>query len=114
MNNTLTIFQLARLSGVNVETIRFYERQDLIPKPPRGSSGFSHYPHQTAESIRFIRVAKGLGYSLPEIQKLLALYSLPDFNNSENAQDLRAAIESMNGKIRAFTKMRDTLVAFNQ
>ncbi len=113
MNNTLTISQLARLAGVNVETIRFYERQGLIPEPPRGSSGFRHYPRQTAESIRFIRVAKGLGYSLPEIQKLLILYSLPDYTNSEIVQDLQAAIDSINGKIRALTKMRDALVSFS-
>lgn len=110
MSKTLTISQLARLAAVNVETIRFYERQGLIQEPPRGSSGFRHYPYEAVEVIRFIRTAKSLGYSLPEIQKLLFLHSVYDEKNLENATALSAALNSINEKIMALTLMRDNLL----
>jgi MerR family copper efflux transcriptional regulator len=69
----LTIGQVARQSNVGVETIRFYERQGLIPPPPRRSSGYRSYTQEVIQRIRFIRRAKELGFTLPEIGELLAL-----------------------------------------
>ena len=109
MAETLTISQLARLAAVNVETIRFYERQGLISKPPRGSSGFRHFPYETVDSIRFIRVAKNLGFSLPEIQKLIKLLALQDVQTKEEVRELDATLHSINGKISALTILQDDL-----
>lgn len=69
----LTIGQVARQSNVGVETIRFYERQGLIPPPPRRSSGYRSYTQEVILRIRFIRRAKELGFTLPEIGELLSL-----------------------------------------
>ncbi len=69
----LTIGQLARLSGVGVETIKFYQRRGLIEQPPRPESGFRTYPPETVRQVRFIRRAKDLGFSLQEIGELLDL-----------------------------------------
>ena len=68
---TLTIGQLAQRSGVGVETVRFYEREGLIPEPPRRPSGYRDYPHEIVTRIVFIRRAKALGFSLKEINELL-------------------------------------------
>ena len=114
MAQTLTISQLARLASVNVETIRFYERQGLISKPPRGSSGFRHFPYEAVDAIRFIRMAKSLGFSLPEIQKLIKLRASQDVQTKEDVRELEATLNSINEKIGALTVLRDDLVSLRR
>lgn len=70
---TLTIGRLAGRAGVGVETIRYYEKQRLIPKPARTRSGYRQYPAGEVARVRFIRRAQQLGFSLREIGELLAL-----------------------------------------
>ncbi len=57
----LTIGQVAKQSGVRVETVKFYERQGLIEQPLRPESGYREYSPETVKHIRFIRRAKELG-----------------------------------------------------
>ena len=73
VSQTLTIGKVAKAAGIGIETIRFYERQGLIPDPPRTASGYRQYPSETVERLRFIRRAKDLGFTLNEIGELLAL-----------------------------------------
>jgi MerR family transcriptional regulator, copper efflux regulator len=70
---SMTIGKVARLGGVGVETVRFYEKKGLIDKPPRRVSGYRQYPKETVQQLRFIRRAKELGFTLKEIKELLAL-----------------------------------------
>jgi DNA-binding transcriptional MerR regulator len=56
-----------------VQTLRFYEREGLLPAPPRTPSGYRHYPEEAVERLVFIRRAKELGFTLREIRSLLAL-----------------------------------------
>ena len=65
--------ELAEQAGVNVETLRFYERKGLLPKPPRRSSGYREYPPESVQRLRFIKRAQELGFSLAEIKGLLNL-----------------------------------------
>lgn len=67
-----TIGKLAEAAGVNVETIRYYERRGLIDRPA-SAGGFREYPDGHVERLRFIRRAKDLGFTLEEIRQLLAL-----------------------------------------
>lgn len=70
----MKISQIAQQTGVGIETVRFYERRGLISQPPKPTNGgFRSYPPETVERIRFIRQAQGLGFSLQEIDELLAL-----------------------------------------
>ena len=69
----LTIGRLARQGGVNLETIRYYERQGLLPKPPRTAAGYRMFPRETGRRLRFIKRAQELGFSLNEIRELLSL-----------------------------------------
>ena len=71
--NCMTTGQLAQQAGVNVETVRFYERKGLLPKPPRRVSGYRENPADSVRLIRFIKRAKELGFTLREIRELLAL-----------------------------------------
>jgi MerR family transcriptional regulator, copper efflux regulator len=67
----LRIGNLAKRSGVNKETIRYYETLGLIPEPPRGVSGFREYPPEVVERVRFIKHAQTHGFTLKEIEEIL-------------------------------------------
>ena len=69
----MTIGQVAERAGVGIETVRFYERRGLIPRPTRPATGYRNYPHDAVARIVFIRRAKELGFSLKEILELLSL-----------------------------------------
>lgn len=69
----LTIGQLASAAHVNVETIRYYERRSLLPEPPRTRAGYRQYDRDAIRRVRFIKRAQDLGFTLKEIDELLAL-----------------------------------------
>ena len=69
----LTIGRLARDAGVNVQTIRFYQRRGLVAKPSRPLGGVRRYTPDAAARIRFIKRAQKLGFSLDEVALLLGL-----------------------------------------
>lgn len=73
VRTALTIGRLARSAGVNVQTIRFYQRLGLIAKPPRPSGGVRRYSSDTVVRIKFVKRAQALGFSLDEIALLLGL-----------------------------------------
>ncbi|HET6805239.1 MAG TPA: heavy metal-responsive transcriptional regulator [Frateuria sp.] len=75
MNETasLTIGAVAKRAGVAIDTIRYYEREGLLPEPSRRPSGYRSYGGATVDRLRFIRRAKNLGFPLEEIRELLAL-----------------------------------------
>ncbi|NUO71819.1 MAG: heavy metal-responsive transcriptional regulator [Frateuria sp.] len=69
----LTIGAVAKRAGVAIDTIRYYEREGLLPEPSRRPSGYRSYGEGTVARLRFIRRAKNLGFTLEEIRGLLAL-----------------------------------------
>ncbi len=69
----LTIAKLAAAAGVNVETIRFYQRKGLIHEPPRPLGGIRRYGEHGVARIRFIKAAQRIGFTLEEIRQLLQL-----------------------------------------
>ncbi|MEH6531841.1 MAG: Hg(II)-responsive transcriptional regulator [Photobacterium frigidiphilum] len=70
---TLTIGKLANAAGVNVETIRFYEKKGLLAQPQKPTEGFRQYPSEVLQRLRFIKRAQELGFTLDEIINLLTL-----------------------------------------
>ena len=70
---TLTISKLAKAAGVEVSTIRYYERRGLVTPAARRSSGYREYGSDAVRKVRFIRHAQALGFSLEDIAELLAL-----------------------------------------
>ena len=69
----LGIGAVAKRAGVGVDTIRYYEREGLLPAPQRRLSGYRDYDETAVERLRFIRRAKTLGFTLDEIRELFAL-----------------------------------------
>jgi len=105
----LTIGNLAKAVGVGVETVRFYEREKLIPKPPRTKSGYRQYPEDTLERVRFIRLAKELGFTLAEIRQLLALRVNPKGNCKAVKRRAQAKIVEMEEKINQLERIKSVL-----
>jgi MerR family mercuric resistance operon transcriptional regulator len=73
MSSNLTIGRVAAAAGVNVETIRFYQRLGLLAEPARPSGGVRRYGSEVVARLRFIKRAQQLGFSLAEVQRLLVL-----------------------------------------
>lgn len=69
----LTISQLSRATGVNIETIRYYEKIGVLAPPPRSRGGHRVYGAQTRQRLAFVRRARTLGFSIADIRALLAL-----------------------------------------
>ena len=115
MNSTaMTIGKVAKATGIGIETIRFYERQGLVPDPPRRSSGYRQYPEETLGRLRFIMRAKELGFSLKEIAELLALRVAPDTSSREIKQRVEEKIQDVEGKIRSLRRIKKALVALDE
>ena len=74
----MQIGDLSRQAGVNIETIRYYERIGVLPKPARQLNGRRTYSPVDAERLGFIRHARELGFDLPSIRILLALQERPE------------------------------------
>lgn len=104
-----TIGQAARRAGVGVETVRFYEREGLIPQPPRPENGFRRYPQDAVSRIRFIRRSKALGFSLREIKDLLSLRVDAAASCGEVKKRAEAKIDDIDGKIRHLQEMKRAL-----
>ncbi|MBV9847258.1 MAG: MerR family DNA-binding protein [Kutzneria sp.] len=65
--------ELASSAGVNVQTLRYYERRGLLAEPARSGSGYRAYPGEAVRIVRFIRRAQRLGFTLAEVETLLGL-----------------------------------------
>ena len=73
MSEQYTIGALARLVGVNVETIRYYQRRRLMREPAKPLGGIRRYAQEHAQRLRFIKEAQKLGFNLDEVGELLSL-----------------------------------------
>src|SRR5438034_522066 len=105
----LTIGRLAQVGGVNLETIRYYEREGLLPRPPRTRSGYRVFPRDAARRLRFIKRAQELGFSLNEIGELLALRIKPGAKQTDMRMRAQAKIADIEQKIRTLQAMKKTL-----
>ena len=83
---SMTIGNLARAAGVNVETIRYYQRIGLVDEPNKPPQGYRRYPASIIDRIQFIKRAKDLGFTLNEITELLSL-------NDGNCEEARTIAE---------------------
>jgi MerR family mercuric resistance operon transcriptional regulator len=94
---------------VNLETVRYYERRGLLPKPPRSASGYRLFPVEATQRLRFIQRAKELGFSLKEIGELLALRISPTTTSAGIRAKAEAKIADIKGRIRTLESMEEAL-----
>jgi len=109
MGKPITIGMLARDSGVNLETIRFYERSGLLPAPQRSPAGYRHYQPEDVRRLRFIRRGRELGFSLDEIRSLLDLAAHPESPCASADQMVREHLDAIETRIRDLQNMRAEL-----
>lgn len=81
----LTVGALAKAAGVNVETIRFYQRRSLLPQPDKPYGSIRRYGEADVTRVRFVKLAQRLGFSLNEVAELL---QLEDGTHCEEARRL--------------------------
>jgi MerR family mercuric resistance operon transcriptional regulator len=94
---------------VGVETIRFYEREELVSQPARPEVGFRRYPPETVKRVLFIQRSKALGFSLREIRELLSLRVDSAKSCNQVRKHAEAKIADIEGKIEALGEMRQAL-----
>ncbi len=109
VKSTMTIGEVASAAGVNRQTLRYYERRGILRPPDRTDSGYRLYPPDAARIVLFIKKAQKLGFSLDEIEGLLALRE----NSSRTCGEVRTLAEEkltdIDEKIRRLRAMRRTL-----
>ena len=106
---TLTRGEVATEAGVNIETLRYYERRGLVPKPPRSVSNYRLYSEDTVRRVCFVKRAQELGFSLKEIKELLSLRATPKARCSDVRRQAEDKIQNIDGKIRTLRNMRKAL-----
>ncbi len=100
MGSKLTIGQLAKTAGVNVQTVRYYERRKLLPPTSRMPSGYRLYSEEALRRLRFIRNAQALGFTLREIAELLNLRVGTGARCGEVKKSAQAKLAGVNEKVR--------------
>jgi len=99
----MTIGQLAAAAGVNVETVRYYQRRELLPQPERPNGGIGRYPPAALTRLRFIKRSQSLGFSLEDVQALLSL------DDGQSCTAARSLGERKLGEVRVRIKTLQAL-----
>jgi DNA-binding transcriptional MerR regulator len=114
--NTMRIGELASKAGVNIQSVRFYERRRILPEPVRTPSGYRVYAKSDLDDICFIKQCQELGFTLKEIHPLLNLHRAAARLTASGvrrpaefrdiAQLARVKLEQIDQKMRALKSMR--------
>ena len=105
----MKIGSVAEAAGVEVSTVRYYERRGLLAEPPRTESGYRHYDESVIDRIRFVRQAQDLGFALEEIEELLDLRVEDPASCGAVEEVTRAKLRSVDAKIRELRRLRAVL-----
>ena len=105
----MNIGQLSRRTGVPIDTVRYYEKQCLLPPPTRSASGYRHYEADDVLRLNFIRRAKALGFTLEEIRELLALSSAHDGDMAAIRSAATDKLVDVEQRLAELTRVRDGL-----
>ncbi len=101
--------ELAKLGGISPDTLRHYERMKLLPVPPRSAGNYRLYPPESVERVRLIRHALAVGFSLPELAKILKVRDKNGAPCREVRRLLEEKLQAMDKQIRDLVTMRDHL-----
>jgi len=104
------IGQVARAAGVAVDTVRYYEREGLLPRTSRSASGYRQYSPADIARVRFIRQAKALGFTLDDIAELLSLQDGGGLREQVRAR-AQDRVAELDRRISELTAIRDALAA---
>jgi Hg(II)-responsive transcriptional regulator len=105
------IGEAAGQAGVNVQTVRYYERRGLLPKAPRRASGYREFPAESVRIVRFIKRAQELGFSLDEVEELLRLQRSARRDRPRIRRVAEDRIAQIDRKMAELDRMRTALHA---
>lgn len=105
----MRIGELARRAGVNIDTVRYYERSGVLPAPARTASGYRDYDAGDLARLDFVRRAKRLGFTLAQAVELLELGSGPDADVFAVRMAATARLRDVESRIAELAAMRDVL-----
>ena len=114
MGDKLTIGRVAELSGLPVDTIRFYEKKGLLQPPPRNASGYRIYQPETVEQIRFIKRSRDLQFSLQEVANLIQLFFHDSDPSSGIKQITEQKIDEVNARLKELVTVKEQLEQFTR
>ncbi|VAW01507.1 Heavy metal resistance transcriptional regulator HmrR [hydrothermal vent metagenome] len=103
------IGEMSRATAVNIETIRYYERIGVMPKPDRTAGGNRQYSHDQLKRLFFIRRCRDLGFSLSEVRALLAMVDGQDFSCSQVHEMTIAHLGTIRQKLTSLQQLEKTL-----
>ena len=101
--------ELARLAGISTDTLRHYERLGLLPPPSRTPGNYRNYPPQAAERVRLIRNALAMGFSLPELGRILRIRDQGGAPCQEVRRMAEEKVASIGKQIGELTRYRSHL-----
>jgi len=110
----MRIGELARQTAVSVPTIRFYERQGLLPKPSRSETNYRQYGPDTVKRLTFIAQCRSLDIGMSEIRRLLQLAETPAADCGDVDTILDEHIAKVREQRRKLAKLEKTLVALRR
>lgn len=110
----MNIGEAAEASGVSAKMIRHYESIGLLPAPPRTEGGYRRYDARAVHTLRFVRRARNLGFSLDEIRELLQLWADRDRASADVKALTLRHVADLEARIAELASMRDTLRALAQ
>ena len=105
----MRIGELSRVTGTNVETVRYYERIGLLPKPGRTGGNYRDYDATDVERLRFVRHARGLGFEIADIRSLLDLSEHPERDCCEIDRITTSHLASVENKLRRLEQLQREL-----
>ena len=108
-DQSLTIGAISRATGINVETIRYYERIGLLPAPPRTRSNYRAYTSIEQKRLNFVRRTRNLGFSIDEIRALLRLSDNADTDCCEVTKIAQNHLAETERKIMDLQALADEL-----
>lgn len=106
----MKIGQLARTAEVSIDTVRFYERRGVLPRPQRQLSGYRTYDETTSERIRLARSLQRLGLTLDEVIDALHAHDRGDATCATERWRLETVLERIDGKIADLKRVRHEVV----
>ena len=105
----MKIGEFAKKAGVNVQTVRYYERRGLLPEPERRESGYREYTPDCLERLQFIRRGQELGFTLVEIEELLTLRTDPGTTAADVKGRAEAKIADIETRISDLREIQHAL-----
>ena len=110
----MRIGELSTQCNIPVETIRYYEKEGLIPAPPRRASGYRDYPDNSVSFLSFIQSAKAVGFSLNECRNLLSIFVSRDVHTCSEVKTLsEQKLDDLQTQMQALANMHKTLKAIS-